>query len=479
MSESLKKKTTRALIWSSIERFSTQGLGFAFGVLLARLLSPGDYGIIAMLGIFLSLAQCFIDSGFSSALIRKTDRTEADYSTTFYFNIVVGIVCYLILFFTAPWIADFYNTPILTPITRLIGLTLILNSLCAVQQAIFTITLDFKTQAKISLISLLISAPAGLACAYCGWAVWSLVVQTILGATARTALLWCYAKWKPQAPFSKDSFKELFGFGSKLLASGLLDTVYSNLYTIIIGKYFSKADLGFYDKANKFAQLPSSNITGILQRVTFPVLSNIQDDDERLSHHYRKFLKLSAFIVFPLMIGLAAMADPLIRLILTDKWAPCIPYLQVLCLSLMWYPIHAINLNLLQVKGRSDLFLKLEIYKKILITITLCTTVPFGILVMCAGKIFNSLVALMMNTFYTGKMIQLGYWKQMRDLTPILLNSLIMGGIAYTVQLYTPMLICKILAGCLAGGVYYIVSNILMKSPEWQETINLLRRKKS
>ncbi len=479
MSESLKNKTIKGVVWSAVERFSVAGINFVFGLILARLLMPSDYGVIAMLGIFMAIAQTFIDSGFSNALIRKPDRTETDNATAFYFNIVVGIICYAVLFVSAPLIASFYNTPILVPLTRIIGLNLIFNSLCVVQQALLSVNLDFKTQAKISLIATLVSGPIGIACAYYGMGVWSLVVQTVLSTFMRMCLLWLLAKWRPVEKFSKESFNSLFSYGSKLLASGLLDTIYNNLYTIIIGKKFAATDLGLYTRAEHFAQFPAVNITGILQRVTFPVLSTIQNENERLSINYRKFLRVSGFVVFPLMVGLAAVAEPLIRFILTDKWIDCVPFLQVLCFALMWYPIHAINLNLLQVKGRSDLFLRLEIYKKILGITTLFVSVPLGLMAMCYGRVIISLLALALNTHYTGKLINLGFWRQMRDLLPTLLNSLIMGGLVYVCLYFLADSSSgiQLAVGILIGAIYYILSNMLLNTMEWKELMLILKRK--
>ncbi len=478
MSGSLKQQTFKGVIWSSVERFSSMLIAFAFGVYIARILAPSDYGVIAMIGIFIGISGCFIDCGFANALVRKPDKTEEDYSTTFYFNIAVGLFFYLLLFFCAPLIADFYDTPILVPVTRVVSLNLLFGSLCIVQQALLSIKLDFKTPMWITLVGVLISSPLALFGALQGWGVWALVTVSVLPSFIRMILLWYLAKWRPKTGFYKKSFKYLFGYGSKLLASGLLDTIYNNIYTIVIGKKFSATNLGYYARAEQWAQLPSSNITGILGRVSFPVLSTIQDDEARLSISYRKFLRLSGFIIFPLMMGLAAVADPLVRLVLTDKWAPCIPLLQVLCFALMWYPIHAINLNLLQVKGRSDLFLRLEIIKKIIGVLTLCVTIPMGLFAMCVGRICISILCLAVNTHYTGKLIHLGYWRQMLDLSPTLIHSLIAGGIAYGVQFYIPGLGLKLLAGSLSGTLYYILANSLLKTEEWQETLNLFSRKK-
>ena len=425
----------------------------------------------------MAIAQTFIDSGFSNALIRKPDRTETDNATAFYFNIGVGLAAYFSLYLAAPYIAQFYKTSILIPLTRIMGLNLLLNSLCVVQQALLTARIDFKTQAKISLSAAIISGLVGIGFAYAGYGVWALAIQSVLASVIRTILLWILAKWRPKAKFSKQSFRNLFGYGSKLLASGLLDTIYNNLYTIVIGKRFSVATLGVYSRADQWANFLAINVTGILQRVTFPILSSIQNEDERLRVNYRKFLRVSGFVIFPLMMGLAAIADPLTRFILTDKWADSIPLLRILCFALMFYPIHAINLNLLQVKGRSDLFLRLEIYKKILGVATLCVTIPMGITAMCVGRVFTSWVALAMNTHYTGKLIHLGFFQQLKDYIPTLLNSFSMGVIVYGVTLIVPSSGLQLLTGVIIGASYYILSNYLLKTMEWKELILIVKRK--
>lgn len=471
---SLKQKTTKGLFWSSVERFSNQGVSFIFSIILARILAPSDFGIVAMIGIFFAVAQSFVDSGFSNALVRKTDRREEDLSTCFYFNIGVGIVAYIVLFLIAPFIADFYNQPILSPIIRITGFGVVLNSLCVVQQALFTIKIDFKSQAKVTLSATIISGIVGVVLAYQGYGVWALVWQGIVMSLVRMGLLWLMSKWRPKAGFSKDSFHYLFGYGSKLLASGLLDTIYNNIYPIVIGKFYSPAQLGNYSRALSFAQLPSSNITSILQRVTFPVLSTIQDDLPRLQTNYRRLLKLSAFIVFPLMMGLAAVAFPLIRIVLTPKWEGCSFYLQIICFALMWYPIHAINLNLLQVKGRSDLFLRLEIIKKIVGVCIMCITIPLGITAMCIGMVASSFIALFINTFYTGKFIDIQYLKQMRDLLPIFVNSLLTGGLIFISIQFITNDVFKLMVGVIIGVLYYILSSYIFARDEIDEVKRLL-----
>ena len=476
---SLKDKTVKGVMWSSIDRFSTQGISFVFSILIARLLLPSDYGVIAMLGIFMAVSQCFIDSGFGTALIRKNDRTETDFCTVFYFNIVVACLFYGLLWIASPYIAQFYDMPLLETITKVVGLNLIVGSLSGIQSAQLSIAIDFKSRAKISVVTTLFTGIVGLWLAYSGYGVWALVFQTLSSNILRTILLWLTVRWMPKLIFSWKSFKELFSFGSKLLASGLLDTIYNNVYTIVIGKFFSAKSLGVYSRADGLAQFPSSNITGVLQAVTFPVLSTIQDDEARLADAYKRFLRLSAFVIFPLMIGLSAVADPFIRITLTDKWEGAIYFLQIICFSLMWYPIHAINLNLLQVKGRSDYFLKLEIIKKILGVSVLCVTIPLGLVAMCYGRVVTSILCLGLNTYYTNKLIDYGFVKQMRDLLHIILHSLVMFGIVLAIVQNLPFLWLQLIIGIVVGVAYYVVGAYLMKFDELKEVMYILKLKKA
>lgn len=475
---SLKEKTVIGVVWSAIDRFSAQGIQFVFSILIARLLLPEDYGVIAMLGIFLGVSQAFIDSGFGAALIRKIDRTEVDFSTVFYFNIAVAVILYFILFSTAPAISRFYNTPQLEAVTKVVALNLIIGSLSGIHNAKLSIDINFKSRAKISIVSTFLTGLVGLWMAYNGYGVWALVVQSVFSSVIRTIMLWIVVKWHPQLVFSWKSFKELFSFGSKLLASGLLDNIYNNMYTLVIGKVFSPSVLGLYSKANAFAEFPSSNITGILQGVTFPVLSSIQNEETRLADAYKRFLKISAFIVFPMMVGLASVADPFIRLILTDKWEGSIYLLQIICFSMMWYPIHAINLNILQVKGRSDYFLKLEIIKKVQGVLILCITVPMGIVAMCYGGVISSLISLFWNTFYTKRLIGYSFLDQMRDLLPILIHSLVMGIVVSLVVYCMPNEWFKLVIGILSGVIYYIGGAYIMRFPEVAELLAILKLKR-
>lgn len=478
MAESLRSRTVRGVLWSSVERFSTAGVSFVFGIVLARLLSPSDYGVVAMLAVFMSVSDAFIESGFASALIRKPDRTETDNATAFYFNIVVGLVCYGVLFAAAPLIAAFYRLPLLVPVTRVVALTLLFRSLCVVQQALLTIRLDFKTQAKISLASTIITGGVGIVMACAGWGVWTLVAQGVGGAALRAIMLWGVARWRPRAAFSWVSFRQLFGYGSKMLASGLLDRLYNNAYPIVIGRLFAPATLGIFGRASHFALFPATNTTGVLQRVTFPVLATMQADDARLACNYRRILRMSAFVVFPLMMLMVAIADPFVRFLLGERWAGAVPMLRVLCFSAMWYPIHAINLNLLQVKGRSDLFLRLEICKKVLGVLILCASVPFGIMAMCYGTVVSSVLCLVINTYYTGRLIGVGFVRQMRDLLPTLCLCAAMLGVCFAAQLpvaaWHPV---AMLSAALSGGAAYLLLARLIGCAEYQELLAIVRRR--
>lgn len=474
---SLKSKTLQGTLWSSVERFSVQGIAFVVMVIMARILTPEDYGLVGMLTIFIAISQSLIDSGFSQALIRKQERSEIDNSTVFYFNIAVGFVLYLFLFFCAPWIAHFYEEPILVPLTRLLSLSVLINSFIVVQRAILTAKIDFKTQAKASFVAAVVAGVIGIWMAYTGFGVWAIVWYQLANLTVNVGLLWILSKWRPSRTFSWTSFHELFGFGSKLAISGILDTIYNNVYLIVIGKVFRVTDLGYYTRASQFAQFPSSNLTGIIQRVTFPVLCTIRDDDERLQNVYRRFLRLSAFIIFPLMVGLAAVAYPLVVLLLKEQWLFAATLLQIICFSMMWYPIHAINLNLLQVKGRSDLFLKLEVWKKCIGIIILCITIPMGLVAMCVGSIVSSLIALVINTYYTGKLIHVGFFRQMQDLLPIMAYSFSMGVLVWGVVQILPSDWSRLLVGIPIGIIYFFAIAYLTGSKDLEEFRAFIRGK--
>ena len=456
MSDSLKSRTFEGVLWSGIERFSVQGVQFLVLLIIANILNPEDFGLIGMLTIFIAVAQSLIDSGFTQALIRKQDRTDLDNNTVFFFNIVISVLLYLILYFISPWVADFYDEPQLTNLMRVLCVVIIINSFAVVQRSIYTAHIDFKTQAKASFYGAFISGIIGIYMAIEGYGVWTLVWQQILNASINTLFLWIYSNWFPRLQYSWDSFRSLFTFGSKLLASGLIDTIYTNMYALLIGKVFSAASLGNYTQADRFTRLPSSNITGILQRVTYPVLCTIQDDEKRLRGDYRQILRLSAFVIFPLMCLLAGIAYPLVELLIGEKWRFAATLIIPLSFHMMWWPIHAINLNLLQVRGRSDLFLKLEIVKKVIGVIVLIASVPFGLVFMCYCSIATSIINLVINTYYTGKLINVGFLIQMGDLSKTLITSLVTFLLAFAGTMVLHNLIFQLLFGVVVGGVFFL-----------------------
>jgi O-antigen/teichoic acid export membrane protein len=357
-------------------------------------------------------------------------------------------------------------------------ISIVIFSFGVVQRAILTANIDFKTQTKASAISSIISGTAGVCMAYAGYGVWTLVSQQLLNAGLNTILLWILSSWRPHLLFSWLSFRELFSFGSKLMLVGLLDTLYNNLFQLIIGKFFSSASLGFYSRARHFAEFPSSNISGVLQRVTYPVLCSIQNEDEKLAVNYRKILKMSAFIMFPLMIGLSAVAYPLIELLIGEKWLYAATLLVPICFSMMWYPINSINLSLLQVKGRTDLFLKIEIVKKILGLCILIATIPYGVLAMCYGAIVSTFLSLAINTYYTGVVIHVGFIRQMLDLMPTIVVCGFMFCIVTLFLSWTGTSWLSLISAGLIGAVSYFSVVMLLKFDELHELILIIRKDK-
>lgn len=429
----LKKKTIYGLFWSFSELIASQGIQFVVQVILARLLVPKDFGIIGMITVFIAVSQSFIDSGFTNALIREKDPSQVDYSTVFYFNLFMATAMYIALFFTAGAISDFFKEPQLIEILRVLSIVLIINSFGLIQRTMLTKNINFKTQTKISVISSIISGTIAFVFAYMGFGVWSLVIKTLSMQFIQSLLLCIYNRWIPSLVFSIDSFKRLFGFGWKLLVSGLINTLYNNLYFLIIGKAFSVVELGYYTNAQKLRDTASQSIAISVQKVSYPVLSSIKEDDDKLRTTYKKIIKISVFITFPLMIGLAVVASPLIRLIFGLKWVNSIAYFQILCFAGMLFPLHAINLNILQVKGRSDLFLRLEIVKKLL-GLSLIAIVLFyklGIIGLLWAAVGTSYIGYIMNSYYSSELISYSTIEQIKDITPAFIASVLMAMVVY------------------------------------------------
>ena len=425
MADDLKNKTVKGVSWSFVEQVLTRGANFIIGIILARLLTPTDYGLVGMIGVFISVSQIFIDGGLSSALIRTKEPSEKDYSTVFIINMAMSILLYAILFFSAQPIADFYEQPVLKPFLRVVSLTLVISSFGAVHNTLLTIRVDFKTKSYISIITAIVSGIIGIICAYRGLGAWALAAQSLSATIICTLLAIVLVQWIPKTGFSRDSFKRLFSYSSKLLASNLIRVIYDNAYSIVIGKKFSAASLGQYSRAGQFPTVANATVSSALNRVAFPILSQIQDDDERLIRVYEKYIQLSCFIVFPILLWLCGCAQPLVLLLLTEKWIDCIPLMQILCISFLLNTATNINLDLLYVKGRSDLALRLEVIKKIIAVTILFTSMFFGLKAMCLGQVIFSLIDFGLNTFYTKRILNYGLWPQLRTMAPYLLCSLV------------------------------------------------------
>jgi len=464
--KSLKKETLRGLVWSIIERFSVQGVQFLIMLVIARILNPKDYGMIGMLSIFLVVAAAVVDSGFAQALIRKQNRTDIDCSTVLYFNFFVSVFLYIVLFGASPLIASFFDEPLLDRLMKVLGVVLVINSLSVVQRALLTAEMDFKSQAVVSFISATLSGLVGIYMACNGYQVWALVYSSIINSIVSTSGLWFCSKWRPCLCFSKESFCSMFPFGSKLMISGIIDALYNNLYPFIIGKFFSASYLGYYTRAKNFSELPSSNLTGIMQKVTYPILCKLQDDENDIIKLYRRFLKSSAFIVFPLMCLFAGISHPLITILIGNKWDFAATLLIPLCFGMMFYPIHALNLNILQVRGRSDLFLKQEVYKKSIGLLLILISVPFGIMAMCYMSIVLSIISLFINTYFTGKLYNIGIRIQFCDIFPTLMMSILIFLSSYITTLLFSDSIVKLIFGFFIGVFCWVFISCIFRYEE-------------
>jgi teichuronic acid exporter len=460
---SLKQRTLSGLTWSFIDNIAQKGITFVIGIILARLLMPSEFGLIGMITIFIAISESFINSGFTQALIRKRNCTDIDFSTVFYFNLAVGIISYWMLFFSAPAISRFFNEPQLISLVKVLSFVLIIDSLTIIQRTILTKRIDFKLQTKVSITSSIVSGIVGIVMAYTGFGVWSLVARQICHRMVNSSLLWLWNRWRPIAVFSKKSFHELFAFGNKLLISGLIDTLYRNIYLLIIGKYFSAQELGYYTRADQFKALPAENIDGIVSRVSFPVLAQMQDDKVALKRNYQKLIKSIMFITFVLMMGMVAVAEPMVIVLIGEPWRPCIIYLQMLCFVGMMYPLQSLNLNMLNVQGRSDLFLRLEIIKKTLAVPIILIGIFFGIKAMIAGMIVSTQVAYFLNSFWSGKFIDYSMKEQVIDILPSFLVAITMGGVVFLLGIFLtfsdlPKLIIQFFTG---AALTFLFSELL------------------
>ncbi|WP_028585074.1 lipopolysaccharide biosynthesis protein [Desulfogranum mediterraneum] len=474
---SLKQKTVSALSWSACERFSQQGIQFIITIILARLLRPQEFGLIGMLTIFIALAQSFINSGFGQALIQKQDATYLDECSIFYFNIVVGFLAAGALCLAAPWISAFYDQPLLIPLTQALSLNLVLNAFGLIQTTLLNKHIDFKTLFKVGLGATLVSGVIGITMAYKGFGVWSLVVQSLSRTFMNTILLWVLTSWRPAWRLSLASLKQMFGFGSRLLFAGILDTIFVNIYLVVIGKLFSPTALGYYTQAKNLQHLPVANICSIVGRVTFPVFSSLQNDKARLKRSLRKALTTLVLVVFPLMVGLGVLAKPLILVLLGEQWLPSVPYVRLLCVIGAFWPLHVINLNVLNSLGRSDLFFRLEIFKKILVVLSIFITYRWGIEAMLWGQIVTSFVAYYLNSYYTGKLLGYTISDQIRDLLPYFWSAFLMGLFVFGSVFIVPSILLSLIVGVILGVVSYYWTCKVFKMPAFEEMDKILKNK--
>lgn len=472
--QSLKQKTVKGMGWSAIDQISRSGIQFLVGIILARLLSPDEYGLIGILTIFTTIFIFICDSGFTIALVRKKEVQDEDYSTVFYINLVLSIIMSAALFFSAPLIATFFKRPELVSLTQVMSSIVIINALGIVQRARLTKAINFKTQTKITLISTISSGVVGISMAYSGYGVWSLVGQQITSQSLNTILLWINNKWLPKLVFSIQSFREMWAFGWKLLVSGLIDSAWTQIYQVVVGKFYAPETLGLYTRAKQFSQMFSTNLTNVVQRVSFPVLSSIQNDRERLKKAYQRVIRATMLPTFVLMFGMAACAKPMILLLIGEKWIGCVGFLQIICIYGSLYPLHAINLNMLQVQGRSDLFLKLEIIKKCISVGPILLGVFVDIYMMVAGSLVVSCISYYLNAYYSGPFLNYSIKDQIIDILPSFFVAVIMAVPVYIIS-YLPLPSYFLFPiQIISGAIIVITICELKKLPEYIELKNIV-----
>lgn len=471
---SLRKSALSGMFWTFVQQMSTQGITFVVSIILARLLLPEEFGLIALLSVFIALGNVIINSGLSQSLIRTENIEESDYSAVFYFNLLLSIIMYLIMYSIAPLVANFYNQELLTILLRVYCLVFIINSLSIIQFTRLTKELNFKRQMIISIPSLIISSIVGIVMALNGYGVWSLVWSAIIKGVALTIQCWIYMPWLPNFKFDLEKIKYHLSFGYKLTLSGIINTLFQEIYTILIGKYFDPIQVGFYNRANTLRQLPVKNLAAVLSKVTYPLFSKIKDDDIKLKNAYKKIMQMSVFIMAPVLLLMSALAEPLFRFLLTEKWLPAVPYFQILCFNGILYPVNSFNLNMLNVKGRSDLYLKLEILKKILATVIITISFQWGIYGLLYGYLFLSIVGLLFNAHYSGKFINYSTWEQLKDIFPTIFIAFFSALIVWYIDSYLESFrvrdILRLLISSLLGVFIYLSIAFLFKLNSLKES---------
>ncbi len=476
---SLRKKAVSGIMWTFGQQFGTQAISFFVSIVLARILLPKEFGLIGMIGVFIGIGTSLVNSGLTQSLIRTQEPDEEDYSTVFFFNLLGSFFIYWILFFFAPLIASFFSQPILILIIRIYCLTFIISAFSEVQLTKLTKEMNFKLQMTIAIPSLIGSGLLGMLLAYKGYGVWSLVWMGLCQSFLNTVQLWIRTGWAPTFVFNMTKFRYHLKFGYKLTISGLLDTIFTNIYQIIIGRFFLPAQVGFYTRADSLKQLPVSNISVALNKISYPLFASIQNDNVRLKKGYKQIMQMVIFLVAPVLVILGVLAEPLFRFLFTEKWLPAVPYFQILCITGILHPIHSYNLNILNVKGRSDLFLKLEVLKKILIVIVILISIRFGILGLIWGQVVTSVLAFFINTYFSGKFLDYSAWEQIKDIFPLIFLAFIAGAIVWSLDLeiHGSGDIFRIFIGGVVGILTYLGMCIILKVESFYELKKIILRK--
>ena len=471
-----KKGVFSNMIWRLAERFAAQGVTLLVSIILARLLEPEVYGTVALVTIIIGVLQVFLDGGFSSALVQKKDADDLDFSSVFYFNVVFGLALYVLLYFAAPRIAAFYDNSELTAIIRVLGLTLIIYSLKSVQQAYVSRNLLFKKFFYSTLGGTIGAAVVGIYMAYKGYGVWALVAQHLFNMFVDTVILWFTVGWRPKAVFSMSRLLRLLKFGWKMLVSGLVDTLYGELRQLVIGKMYTSEDLAYYNQGKKYTETIVQNINSSISSVLFPVLANVQNDVDQVRNITRRAIKVSTFLFMPAMMGIAVCAKPLVALVFTEKWLPCVPYMRVFCFIFAFYPIHTANLSAIQAMGRSDLFLKLEIIKKIVGLTGMLLTISFGPLAMAYSMLVTSVMNQIINAWPNKKLLGYSYIEQVKDMLPQICLSLVMGGAVYAVSYMGLSDVLTLLIQIPLGVVIYIVGSKVFHIDSFEYLVSICRQ---
>ena len=475
MADITKKSVIGNFIWRFAERCGAQLVTFIVSIVLARILDPKDYGTIALVTVFTTILQVFVDSGLGTALIQKKNADDLDFSSVFYFNFIVCIILYVGMFIAAPYIALFYKDTTLTPVIRVISLTIVISGVKGIQQAYVSKNMLFKRFFFSTIGGTIFSAVLGIAMAYMGYGVWALVAQQLSNTAIDTLILWLTVKWRPKKMFSYERLKGLFSFGWKLLISSLLDTAYNNLRNLIIGKLYSSSDLAFYNQGEKFPKVIVMNINASIDSVLLPTMSIEQDNPERIKQMTRRAIKTSTYVMAPLMMGLAFCAEPIVRLVLTDKWIFCIPFLRIFCITYMFWPVHTANLNAINARGRSDWFLRLEIIKKIVGLAILLSTMWFGVMAMAYSLLLSSVLSQIINSWPNRKLLKYGYLEQVRDFAPGILLAVLMGICVHFVEYMSLPMIVTLVIQIVLGAIIYIVGSAILKLEEFQYLLEMIK----